>query len=98
MWGHGWGRGMAVLALGRTPLLTVAGVAVVALGGGAVNAVLPALVGDLAPPEPRGLLPGGLMMMEAIGSSVAPLLACALVAVAPLEVAYLASAVALGTV
>ncbi|MDI7275825.1 MAG: hypothetical protein QME94_07590, partial [Anaerolineae bacterium] len=77
------------------PLVAVVALAMVAVGGGAVTAVLPALVGDLAESERRGLLQGGLMTMEAAGAAAAPLAAYALAVAVPVQGAYLFAAVAL---
>ena len=74
-----------------------AGVALVALGAGALITVLPALVGDLAATGRRGITIGGLATAGDIGSATGPLVAYALALVLDLPWIYLLCAIALTT-
>jgi MFS family permease len=81
--------GMVVLALGQNPLLPVLGVCLVALSGGVLCTILPALVADLAERGSQGAALGALMTAGDLGSAAAPLAAYGLLAVLPLAGTYL---------
>jgi len=90
--------GMALLTLERSPTLLAASVAMVALSGGVLGAVLPALVADQAATEQRGAVMGGLMSAGAFGSFVGPFMGYSLLAVVSLKQVYLISALAMAVV
>jgi len=69
--------------------LLVVGVALGALGSGAILSALPALVGDLAPAGRQGAVMGAYAAAGDVGSTAGPLLAFALVTVVDLRWVYL---------
>ena len=89
--------GFVVLALPAGMWAVPTGVALVALGAGALITALPALVGDLAATGRRGITIGGLATAGDIGSATGPLVAYALALVLDLPWIYLLCAIALTT-
>jgi MFS family permease len=87
--------GMLLLAWSTAPGTLIAGVLLIALGGGTLGAVLPAWVGDLADPERRGAVLGGLMTAGDIGSAVAPLAVYSVLAQTSLRGIYTVSSLGL---
>jgi MFS family permease len=81
--------GFALLAYARSLGLLVVGVALGALGSGAILSALPALVGDLAPAGRQGAVMGAYAAAGDVGSTAGPLLAFALVTVVDLRWVYL---------
>lgn len=81
--------GFALLAFAQMQLGIAAGVALGAISAGAAQAILIAVVGDLAPAGRQGVVLGGYATMGDIGSALGPLVAFALVLVVDLKWVYL---------
>jgi MFS family permease len=97
----GWGTltgtcGLVLLALAPNAWIMVLAVILLAMNAGVVATIIPAIAGDAASSQ-KGASLGLLTTSGDIGSSIAPLVSYALLALIPLSQVYLLSAILLAT-